>query len=39
MGQNSEAIAAAQTSKDLAEKAGNSSYVKMNEASIAEWSK
>lgn len=39
MGQNSEAVAAAQTSKELAEKAGNSSYVKMNEASIAEWSK
>ncbi|MGC6479883.1 MAG: DUF2911 domain-containing protein [Flavobacteriaceae bacterium] len=39
LGKNSAAIAAAKTSMELAEKAGNSSYVKMNKASIAEWSK
>lgn len=37
MGKKKEAIAAAQLSKDLAMKAGNDDYVRMNEKSIAEW--
>jgi hypothetical protein len=39
MGKKAEAIAAAQRSMDMAEKAGNKDYVHMNEASIKEWSK
>jgi len=39
MGKKKEAIAAAQMSLELAKKAENMDYVKMNEASIAEWSK
>ena len=39
MGKVKEAIAAAKTSLEVAKKAGNANYVKMNEASIAEWSK
>ena len=39
MGKKKEAIAAAQRSMDMAEKAGNKDYVRMNEASIKEWSK
>ncbi len=33
------AIASAETSLAVAEKAGNADYVKMNKESIAEWSK
>ena len=39
LGKVKEAIAAAKLSKDLAMKAGNDDYVKMNEDSIAEWMK
>lgn len=39
LGKKKEAIAAAQKSLDLAMKAGNDDYVRMNKASIAEWSK
>lgn len=39
LGMKKEAIEAATMSKELAMKAGNKDYVKMNEASIAEWSK
>jgi hypothetical protein len=38
LGMKKEAIEAATKSKDLAMKAGNDDYVKMNEASIKEWS-
>jgi len=37
MGRTKEAVAAANLSKDLAMKAGNEDYVRMNEASIKEW--
>jgi len=39
LGKYKDAIATANKSKDLAEKAGNEDYVRMNEKSIAEWSK
>jgi len=39
MGKKKEAIAAAKRSIEMAEKAGNKDYVRMNEASIKEWSK
>lgn len=39
MGKKKEAIAAAKRSMEMAEKAGNKDYVRMNEASIKEWSK
>jgi len=39
LGKKKEAIAAAQLSKTLAETAGNMDYVRMNKASIMEWSK
>ena len=39
LGRAKEAIAAATLSKELAAKAGNDDYVRMNEKSIAEWSK
>lgn len=39
LGKTKAAIKAATLSKELAEKAGNKDYVRMNEASIAEWSK
>lgn len=39
LGKNDAAIAAAKTSQELAEKAGNSSYVRMNQESIAAWTK
>lgn len=39
MGKKKEAIATAKQSLELAKKAGNQGYVKMNEASIAKWSK
>lgn len=39
MGKKKEAIATAKKSIELAQKAGNTGYVKMNKASIAEWSK
>jgi hypothetical protein len=39
MGQKSKAIEAAKQSMELAEKAGNMEYVKMNKQSIKEWSK
>jgi len=39
LGKTKEAIAAAKLSKDLAMKAGNDDYVRMNEKSIAEWAK
>lgn len=39
MGKKKEAIATAKKSMELAEKAGNAGYVKMNKDSIAEWSK
>ena len=38
LGMKKEAIEAANKSKELAMKAGNDDYVKMNEASIKEWS-
>jgi hypothetical protein len=34
-----DAVAAAKTSLELAQKAGNNDYIRMNEASIKEWSK
>ncbi|MFK7935245.1 MAG: DUF2911 domain-containing protein [Saprospiraceae bacterium] len=37
LGRTKEAVAAANLSKDLAMKAGNDDYVRMNEASIKEW--
>lgn len=37
LGRTKDAIAAATLSRDLAQKAGNMDYVKMNEKSIAEW--
>lgn len=37
LGQYKEAIASAKLSMELAEKAGNDDYVRMNEASIKEW--
>ena len=39
LGKMEDAIAAAKLSKELAMKAGNDDYVKMNEASIKEWMK
>lgn len=39
LGKNNEAIAAAKVSIDLAKKAGNEDYIRMNEKSIAEWTK
>jgi len=39
LGKVKEAIAAAKLSKELAQKAGNDDYVRMNEKSIAEWMK
>lgn len=39
LGRTQEAIKAAQRSLELAKAAGNNDYVRMNEASIAEWSK
>lgn len=39
LGRTREAIAAATRSRDLAHQAGNEDYVRMNEKSIAEWSK
>jgi hypothetical protein len=39
MGKKKEAIAAAKMSMELAQKAGNEDYVRMNKASIKEWSK
>jgi len=39
LGKTKEAITVAKLSKDLAMKAGNDDYVRMNEKSIAEWSK
>lgn len=39
LGKKDEAIEAAKLSKELAMKAGNDDYVKMNEASIKEWMK
>lgn len=39
MGDKKGAIATANTSLDVAQKAGNNDYVKMNKDSIAEWSK
>ncbi len=39
LGKKTEAIAAAKLSKELAMKAGNDDYVRMNEKSIAEWAK
>lgn len=39
LGRFKDAIAAAEASKAAAEKAGNNDYVRMNEASIAEWKK
>ena len=38
LGKKDEAIEAAKKSKELAEKAGNQDYVRMNEKSIEEWS-
>jgi hypothetical protein len=38
LGKNAEAIAAAKISLELAKKAGNEDYIRMNEKSIAEWS-
>lgn len=37
LGKTDEAIAAAKKSKELAEKAGNKDYIRMNEKSIKEW--
>lgn len=39
LGKHKAAIASAKTSMELAEKAGNGDYVKMNKKSIEEWSK
>ncbi len=39
LGMKEEALAAAKKSRDLAEKAGNMDYVRMNEKDIEEWSK
>jgi hypothetical protein len=39
LGKTEEAIAAAQISLELAKKAGNEDYIRMNEKSISEWSK
>lgn len=39
LGKYKDAISSAKLSKDLAEKAGNDDYVRMNEASIKEWKK
>ncbi|MEQ8704402.1 MAG: DUF2911 domain-containing protein [Phaeodactylibacter sp.] len=39
MGKKAEAIKAAKMSMELAQKAGNEDYVRMNKASIEEWSK
>ncbi|NJB86941.1 tetratricopeptide (TPR) repeat protein [Lewinella marina] len=39
LGRKQEAVAAAKKSKELAQKAGNMDYVRMNEKSIEEWSK
>ncbi len=39
LGMKAEALAAAKQSRDLAEKAGNMDYVRMNEKDIEEWSK
>lgn len=39
LGMTQEAIAAAQKSLNMAREAGNNDYVRMNEASIAEWKK
>jgi hypothetical protein len=39
LGKKKEAIAVAKKSKELAQKAGNEDYVRMNDKSIAEWSK
>ena len=39
MGRKKEAIAAAKLSKELAQKAGNDDYVRMNDKSITEWAK
>jgi hypothetical protein len=39
LGMKKEAIAAAKQSMELAQKAGNEDYVRMNKKSIAEWSK
>ncbi|MEM0996242.1 MAG: DUF2911 domain-containing protein [Bacteroidota bacterium] len=39
LGKTKDAIASAQKSLELAKKAGNEDYVRMNEKSIAEWSK
>ena len=39
LGKKKEAIKAAKLSLELAEKAGNKDYVKMNKDSIAKWSK
>lgn len=39
LGRAKEAITAAKQSMELAKKAGNEDYVRLNEASIAEWSK
>lgn len=39
MGMKKEAISTAQRSLEMAEEAGNKDYVRMNEASIKEWSK
>ncbi len=39
MGRKADAIAAAKQSLELAKKAGNDDYIRMNEKSIAEWSK
>ena len=39
MGKKQEAIAAAKQSMELAKKAGNEDYVRMNEKSIKEWMK
>jgi hypothetical protein len=39
MGSKKEAISIAKNSMDLAEKAGNADYVKMNKDSLSEWSK
>ena len=39
MGDKKGAIEAAKKSLEVAEKAGNADYVKMNKESIAEWSK
>ncbi|THH37667.1 DUF2911 domain-containing protein [Neolewinella litorea] len=39
LGRKQEAVAAAKKSRDLAEKAGNMDYVRMNDKSIEDWSK